>query len=136
MPIIAKRAEEIAPFIVMEVLERAWEMERRGIDIIHLEVGEPDFDIPPAVKAATCRALDDGLTHYTHSLGDMALRETICEHYLRTYGASVHPDQVVVTGRRRSPKEPGLFSSTRPPIPQETSSPRASCRPSQGLSPT
>ncbi|VVB69270.1 (5-formylfuran-3-yl)methyl phosphate transaminase [uncultured archaeon] len=94
---IAKRAEEIAPFIVMEVLERAREMERRGIDIIHLEVGEPDFDIPPAVKAATCRALDDGLTHYTHSLGDMALREAICEHYLETYGAHVHPDQVVVT---------------------------------------
>ncbi len=94
---IARRAEEIAPFIVMEVLERAQEMERQGIDIIHLEVGEPDFDIPPAVKAAICRALDDGLTHYTHSLGDLALREAICEHYLRTYGAHVHPDQVVVT---------------------------------------
>jgi len=94
---IAKRAEEISPFIVMEVLERAREMERQGIDIVHLEVGEPDFDIPSAVKAATCRALDDGLTHYTHSLGDPALREAICEHYLDRYGVSVNRDQVVVT---------------------------------------
>jgi aspartate/methionine/tyrosine aminotransferase len=94
---IAKRAEKIAPFIVMEVLERARAMERQGIDIIHLEVGEPDFDIPPSVKAAICRALDEGHTHYTHSLGDATLREAICEHYLRTYGVPVDPDQVVVT---------------------------------------
>ena len=69
---IARRAEDIAPFIVMEVMERAREMERRGIDVIHLEVGEPDFDIPPAVKNATCQALELGLTHYTHSLGDQS----------------------------------------------------------------
>jgi (5-formylfuran-3-yl)methyl phosphate transaminase len=94
---IAKRAEEIAPFIVMEVLEKAREMEARGINVIHLEVGEPDFNIPQAVKAATSRALDDGLTHYTHSLGDLGLRQAICAHYLGTYGASVNPDQVVVT---------------------------------------
>ena len=94
---IARRAEEIAPFIVMEVLEKAREMERRGIDIIHLEVGEPDFDVPPAVKEATCRALDEGLTHYTHSLGDPDLREAICEHYLEACGVVVKPEQVVVT---------------------------------------
>jgi aspartate/methionine/tyrosine aminotransferase len=94
---IARRAEEIAPFIVMEVLEKAREMEWRGIDIIHLEVGEPDFDIPAAVKAATCKALVDGLTHYTHSLGDMELREAICRHYLDAYGVSVKPEQIVVT---------------------------------------
>lgn len=94
---IARRAEEIAPFIVMEVLEKAQEMERQGIDIIHLEVGEPDFDVPPAVKEATCRALDEGLTHYTHSLGDLDLREAICEHYLEAYGVVVKPEQVVVT---------------------------------------
>lgn len=94
---IAKRAEEIAPFIVMEVLEKAREIEARGIDVVHLEVGEPDFNIPPPVKEATCRALDDGLTHYTHSLGDLELRQAICSHYQETYGASVNPDQVVVT---------------------------------------
>jgi len=94
---IARRAEEIAPFIVMDVLEKAREMELRGIDVIHLEVGEPDFDIPAAVKAATCKALEDGLTHYTHSLGDMELREAICRHYLDAYGVSVKPEQIVVT---------------------------------------
>ncbi|HOV52423.1 MAG TPA: pyridoxal phosphate-dependent aminotransferase, partial [Methanothrix sp.] len=91
------RAEEIAPFIVMEVLERAREMESQGIDVVHLEVGEPDFNIPHCVKEAYCKALDDGLTHYTHSLGDPALREAICEHYQSAYGVSVSPDQVVVT---------------------------------------
>ena len=94
---IAKRAEDISPFIVMEVLEKAREMERRGINVIHLEVGEPDFDIPPAVKEATCRALDEGLTHYTHSLGDLELRQAICDQYLKTYDAPINPDQVVVT---------------------------------------
>ena len=54
---IARRAEELAPFMVMEVLERAREMERQGEDIIHLEVGEPDFDVPSPVKKATCWAL-------------------------------------------------------------------------------
>jgi aspartate/methionine/tyrosine aminotransferase len=102
---IAKRAEEIAPFIVMEVLERARAMERQGIDVIHLEVGEPDFGIPPSVKAAVCKALDDGQTHYTHSLGDAMLRDAICESYQTTYGASVDPDQVVVT----SGTSPGLM---------------------------
>jgi aspartate/methionine/tyrosine aminotransferase len=60
--LIARRAEEIAPFIVMEVLERARELERQGVDVIHLEVGEPDFDVPLAVKEATKKALDRGLT--------------------------------------------------------------------------
>ena len=94
---ISKRAESITPFIVMEVLERAREMEAKGVDIIHLEVGEPDFDIPTAVKAATRAALDEGLTHYTHSLGDPGLRAAIAQHYLEAYGVSVKPDQVVVT---------------------------------------
>jgi aspartate/methionine/tyrosine aminotransferase len=94
---IARRAEDIAPFIVMEVMERAREMERGGVDVIHLEVGEPDFDIPPAVKNATCQALEQGLTHYTHSLGDLELREAISRHYSDTYGVSVKPEQVAVT---------------------------------------
>ncbi len=94
---IARRAEEIAPFIAMDVLERAREMERKGIDVIHLEVGEPDFDIPTAVKDAICKALDEGLTHYTHSLGDLELRKAICRHYLGAYGVCVKPEQIAVT---------------------------------------
>ena len=94
---IAKRAKEITPFLVMDVLERARAMEREGIHVIHLEVGEPDFDTPQCVKEAACKALNEGHTHYTHSLGLLELREAICRHYLKTYHVSVSPDQVVVT---------------------------------------
>ena len=87
----------MAPFMVMEVLERPREMQRHGVDIIHLEVGEPDFDVPSAVKKATIRALEEGATHYTHSMGDLELREAICRHYLDAYGVDVRPEQVVVT---------------------------------------
>jgi len=102
---IAKRTEGITPFLVMDVLERAHAMECEGIDVIHLEVGEPDFDTPQVVKEAACRALEEGHTHYTHSLGDQALREAICRHYARTYNVSVSPDQVVVT----SGTSPAMF---------------------------
>ena len=95
--IVASRTESISSFIVMDVLERAHELERRGIHIVHLEVGEPDFDAPACVKEAACRALDHGHTHYTHSLGLLELREAICDHYFQTYRATVAPDQVVVT---------------------------------------
>lgn len=80
----------------MDVLERAHEMERQGIDVVHLEVGEPDFDTPACIKEAACRALAEGHTHYTHSLGLLELREAICANYLANYGVTVHPDQVVV----------------------------------------
>ena len=102
---ISKRTQEMTSFIVMDVLERANEMEREGIDIVHLEVGEPDFDTPVCVKNAACRALEDGHTHYTHSLGLFELREAICEYYLSTYGVSVDPDQVIVT----SGSSPAIF---------------------------
>jgi aspartate/methionine/tyrosine aminotransferase len=94
---ITKRASEILPFIVMDVLEKAQEMQRRGEDIIHLEVGEPDFDTPECIREACYRAIRNGETHYTHSLGLLELREAICEHYFEKYHVTVSPDQVVVT---------------------------------------
>ena len=81
----------------MDVLEKAHDLERNGIDVIHLEVGEPDFDTPLCVKAAACRALDEGHTHYTHSLGLLELRETICHYYQNRYGISIDSDQIIVT---------------------------------------
>ena len=92
----SKRTEAISSFIVMDVLEKARAMERSGVDIVHLEVGEPDFETPRCVKEAACRALEAGHTHYTHSLGMIELREAICEYYLTTYRVAVHPDQVIV----------------------------------------
>jgi len=103
---ISKRTEEITPFIAMDVLEKAHEMERTGIDVIHLEVGEPDFDTPECIKDAVCKALRDGYTHYTHSLGMVELREAISEHYFSTYKVRVSPDQIVIT----SGTSPAMFS--------------------------
>jgi aspartate/methionine/tyrosine aminotransferase len=94
---VSKRTQELTSFIVMDVLEKAKEMERRGVPVIHLEVGEPDFDAPPCVKAAACRALEEGHTHYTHSLGSFELREAIAHYYRGTYGVGVEPEQIIVT---------------------------------------
>jgi len=94
---VTKKAEEIPPFIVMEVMEKAAAMERAGEDIIHLEVGEPDFDTPECIKEAAIRAIREGKTHYTHSLGLLELREAIAEHYFGKYGVEVNPEQILVT---------------------------------------
>jgi aspartate/methionine/tyrosine aminotransferase len=102
---VSKKIDEITPFIVMDVLERAHEMERQGIDVIHLEVGEPDFDTPACIKAAACRALDDGHTHYTHSMGNIDLREAICDYYRRIYAVSVDPNRIIIT----SGTSPAIF---------------------------
>jgi len=90
-------AEQMTPFIVMEVLERASELEKKGIHMIHLEVGEPDFDMPECIAVAASQAHQYGLTHYTHSLGSLALREAICRFYKKEYNVSVTPDRIVVT---------------------------------------
>ena len=94
---ITKRAREIPPFIVMDVLERAHELERQGRDIINLEIGEPDFPTPECICEAAREAIAKGETHYTHSLGIIELREAICEHYQRKYGVKVDPEQVLIT---------------------------------------
>lgn len=94
---VAKKSSEIPPFIVMEVMEKASAMEREGENIIHLEVGEPDFDTPECIKEAAIRAIREGKTHYTHSLGLLELREAIAEHYHGKYGVEVNPDHVLVT---------------------------------------
>ena len=83
--ILPKRLNGITPFLVMDVLEKANEMERQGQNIIHLEVGEPGFDTPTCIKEAQYKALKNGSTYYTHSLGLFELRETICKHYYESY---------------------------------------------------
>ncbi|WP_347840927.1 pyridoxal phosphate-dependent aminotransferase [uncultured Draconibacterium sp.] len=94
---ITQKAKDITPFIVMEVLEKAAEMEQRGINVIHLEVGEPDFDVPKCVAAAVQQAFDEGRTHYTHSLGDPDLRNEIVKKYKEEYKVAVSPEQIIVT---------------------------------------
>lgn len=95
---ICRRIQDIKPFIVMDVLERAQELERAGESIIHLEIGEPDFETPEAIKTAAIEALRQGETRYTHSLGTAKLREAVCGYYSKTYGISrLEPDQVLIT---------------------------------------
>lgn len=89
--------ERMTSFIVMDVLERANELQREGIDVIHLEVGEPDFDMPECIAQAAIDAHKNGATHYTHSLGDPQLREAVSEFYKQEYNVIVDPECIVVT---------------------------------------
>lgn len=100
----------MTPFLVMEVLEAAQEMERAGEHVIHLEVGEPDFDTPDCVKQAASRAMDQGHTHYTHSLGLLELRQAVSRDYEKRYGVDVDPANIIVT-QGTSPAMFMLFSA-------------------------
>lgn len=91
------QVEQITPFIVMDVLEKANEMQKQGISIIHLEVGEPDFNIPECVAQAAKAAYDNNQTHYTHSLGHPDLRKAIADFYQKEYGVRVDPECIIVT---------------------------------------
>jgi len=79
-----------------EVLARARQLEREGREIVHLEIGEPDFDTPKHIIDAACEALNSGFTHYGPSAGDMELRETIAEHIATSRGVETKADEVVV----------------------------------------
>ncbi len=81
----------------MDVLERAQELAASGREIIHLEVGEPDFTTPEVITSAAVKALAEGHTHYTHSLGLLELREAVSAHYARRYGVEVDPARIIVT---------------------------------------
>ncbi len=94
---IAARASEIEPFHVMELLARAHQLEAQGRDIIHMEVGEPDFPTPAPVIAAAQKSLADGRVFYTPAAGLPQLREAICAHYARRYGLAIDPQRILVT---------------------------------------
>jgi aspartate/methionine/tyrosine aminotransferase len=94
---VSRRARLITPFLVMDILERAKELERQGEHIIHLEIGEPDFDTPQVVKEAAYRAMAAGETQYTHSQGLLELRQVLCQHYWDRYRVTVQPEQFIVT---------------------------------------
>lgn len=80
---ISKRSSEFTSFIVMDVMAKAEEMERKGEHIIHMEVGEPDFPTPKVITDAAIDALQNNKTRYTHALGLLELRQAICDFYLK-----------------------------------------------------
>src|SRR3954451_8716822 len=93
----SRRAAEIEPFEVMDVLSRAHALERAGRHVVHMEIGEPDFTAPAAVVEAGVRALREGRTAYTATLGLPALREAIAGHYRHKFKTEIEPARVVVT---------------------------------------
>jgi len=91
------RSGDVVPFLAMEVMERAFALERRGEPVIHLEIGEPDFPPPAAAVEACDRALRSGETRYTDSRGLAELREAIAAHHAARAGVAVEAERVLVT---------------------------------------
>ena len=91
------RVDHVAPFRVMHLLEMAQAREAAGHDVIHLEVGEPDFATPAPIVAAGQQALAEGRTRYTPAAGLASLREAIAGHYAEHFNATVDPARVLVT---------------------------------------
>ncbi|UCV04658.1 pyridoxal phosphate-dependent aminotransferase [Dechloromonas denitrificans] len=93
----AQRLAEIAPFHVVELLTRARQLEAEGRDIIHMEVGEPDFPTPEPIAKAAIAAIQGGKTLYTEALGLPELREAIAGFYRQRYGVAVPAKRIAVT---------------------------------------
>ena len=94
---LAESMSRLGTETAFEVLAKAKKLEAQGKDIIHLEIGEPDFDTPSNIKEAAKKAIDDGYTHYGPSAGLPELREVIAEEVQKTRGVDCNPDQIVVT---------------------------------------
>ena len=97
MPQLATALERLGTETAFEVLARAKALEATGKRVIHLEIGEPDFDTPPHIVEAAAKALKDGQTHYCPAPGLPILRETCANHLSTHRGIDVHPDSIVVT---------------------------------------
>jgi len=93
----ARRTAEIQPFVVMDVLARARQLEAAGRRVVHMEIGEPDFTAPPPVVTAAMRALRDGRSAYTEALGLPALREAIAAYYAASFSREISPARIAVT---------------------------------------
>src|SRR5437868_8562664 len=93
---LAKRMARLGTETAFEVLVKARALEAKGRDIVHLEIGEPDFDTPGNIIDAGCDALHKGFTHYGPSAGLPQLRETIAQYVSKTRRVNVSPDEVVV----------------------------------------
>jgi aspartate/methionine/tyrosine aminotransferase len=95
--VLAARMADIEPFHVMDVQNRAHELEARGRRIVHMEIGQPDFPAPPLVVDAAVEAIRTRRLGYTDSIGIPELRQAISDHYREHLGAAVPPSRIVVT---------------------------------------
>ena len=103
----AERTLRVGTETAFEVVAMAKEIEKKGIDVVHLEIGEPDFDTPEHIINEGIRALKAGFTHYTPAPGILELREAIAGHLDERFGADINPDNeiIVMPGAK-----PGLFT--------------------------
>lgn len=95
--VFAQRMEGLGTETAFEVLAKAKALEKQGRDIVHLEIGEPDFSTPKNVQEAAIKAMKAGYTHYVPAPGISELRETIAEYLSRSRGIDVNSEEVVVT---------------------------------------
>ena len=91
------RSQEIEPFHVMQLLQRAKQLEAAGEPVIHLEVGEPDFDTAAPIIQAAQQALVDGRTRYTAALGIPELRQALADFYAERYQLTIDPQRILIT---------------------------------------
>ena len=94
---IASRMQSIAPFYVMDLLARAKQLEAQGHDVIHLEVGEPDFPTPQLINLAAIQAIESGKTKYTAATGLPELKQKISRYYQQRLNASVDLKNIIIT---------------------------------------
>lgn len=94
---ISRRAASMRPFVVMDVVARAKELEAQGRDIVRLEIGDPDLPTPQMITRAAEAAMESGDTGYTQSLGLPDLREAVVAHYSMAYGVEISAENIVVT---------------------------------------
>jgi aspartate/methionine/tyrosine aminotransferase len=88
---------DISPFHVMDILARCKQMEAQGRDVVHMEIGEPDFSTPQSIADAGMAAIQNQQTHYTSALGLYELRVSISEYYNNRFSTSVQPEQIIIT---------------------------------------
>ncbi|MDO9557476.1 MAG: pyridoxal phosphate-dependent aminotransferase [Coriobacteriia bacterium] len=111
---VSRRAQAIRPFVVMDVVARAKQLASEGIDVVRLEIGDPDFATPEVITRAAEQAMEAGDTGYTQSAGLPDLRDAIASHYRDDYSVAVDPEDIVVT-QGTSPAMLLLFGSLLDP---------------------
>ncbi|MCX8082510.1 MAG: pyridoxal phosphate-dependent aminotransferase [bacterium] len=94
---ISEKAKNIKPSATLEINKKAKELKAKGVDVINLSVGEPDFDTPDIIKEFAIKSIKDGFTKYTDTAGILELREAICEKLEKENGLSYAPSQIVVS---------------------------------------
>ncbi len=97
IPKISERLKDVNAFHVMSLMAEAKQLDAEGHQVVHMEMGEPDFSTPQPIIDAGIEALKSGITHYTPTLGLPALREAIANFYKEEYSVSVEPEQIIIT---------------------------------------